>query len=133
MQQFQVPKFIDLEEKILASLTLPQTLTVVGAGAVIVGLYFILESFLFFPVAIIISIVTLVLAFVRVNEKPFADFFMNFLTFTVSPRVYVWTRAPQKQAETPTKIKKEVGQFARPGASVTREQIQQLAQRIDKK
>ena len=47
MQQFQVPQYIDLEPKILGPLTLVQSVVVVGAGAFIFILRFLLEIYLF--------------------------------------------------------------------------------------
>lgn len=138
IQQFQVPKFIDLQEKILGPLTLPQTLTI-AIGAVLGGsLYFVLESFLFVPAVTVVGIASFLLAFFRMNERPLADYVINIFAYTMGPRLYVWSKGPQKMPTRPEEARKKeskkekVQKLVRPVLHVTPEKIKELAGELDR-
>src|SRR3989338_1148744 len=138
MQQFQVPKFIDMQEKILAPLTLPQTVTI-AVGAVLGGsLYFMLESFLFVPAAIVVGLASFLLAFFRMNDRPLAGYGINIFSYTMGPRLYVWSKGTQKMPSRPEQAKKQdskkdrAQKLVRPVLHVTPEKIKELAGELDK-
>lgn len=94
-QQFIVPQFIDVEDKIIGPITVRQFITIlVGVGA-IVGAYQILVrlanqtgAFLFTGFGILVGIVAF--AFVRVNGRPFHLFLLNVLQSLKNPRMRLW-------------------------------------------
>src|SRR5487761_395751 len=98
MQQFPVPKYIDLEAHILGPLSISQTVTVILGGGIVMLLYVTLETFLFVPAAILIAIVALVVSFAKVNGRPMSDFFLNVISYSISPHIYVWTLSNKKAA-----------------------------------
>ncbi len=92
MKQFQVPQFIDVEDKILGFITMRQffiMLIPIGAGILF---YFILDLWLAIIMFIPIAIVASLFAFVKPNGMRFSRFLGSFLSFTFKPRLYVWKR-----------------------------------------
>lgn len=134
MQQFPVPKYIDLEAHILGPLSISQTVTVILGGGIVMLLYVTLETFLFVPAAILIAIVALVVSFAKVNGRPMSDFFLNVISYSISPHIYVWTLSNKKAAIEQKKVppKKKSGGVKLPASSsVTPEQIHALAKQLD--
>jgi hypothetical protein len=90
--QFNVPQFIEVEDKIVGPLTLKQFLYL-GAGA---GLLIILRFFLnltaFIIVAIPIGLFCGLLAFYKVNGRPFIYFLGSLIGYLRRPRLYLWRK-----------------------------------------
>lgn len=90
--RFQVPQFIDVEDKIFGPLTLKQFIYLAGAG----GLVFI--SFVFFPrfLAIIIgglaAALGLALAFYKVDNRPFIIILESAFNYILGTRLYLWKK-----------------------------------------
>lgn len=92
MKQFQVPQFIDVEDKILGPITMRQFfIMLIPFGTAILS-YFIFKTL----VAIIITIPVIVGAAVFAFYKPygmrFSRFFSAFLTYNLKPKMYIWKR-----------------------------------------
>jgi len=64
----------------------------VGAGAVCFMLYFVLPNFLFFLLAPVILIATLILAFVTVDGMPIINTILNSLGFFMKGQNYTWKK-----------------------------------------
>ncbi len=134
MQQFPVPKYIDLEAHILGPLSISQTITVILAGAIIMILYLFLETFLFIPAAAVLGITAMIISFGRVNGRPMSDFLFNVFSYNINPHIYVWTLTGKKVSTAETKTKPETKtpeQKSRPSSAVTPEQIHALAEKLD--
>lgn len=90
--RFQVPQFIDVEDKIFGPLTFKQFAYLAGAA----GIVFI--AFAFFPrvIAIIVSLpfvgFGLLLAFYRQNGRPFVILVEAAYNFFTRNRLYIWER-----------------------------------------
>ncbi len=90
MQQFTVPQFIDVESKIIGPITTRQFLIILAA-AVVVGISYKLFDFsLFLTIAVVVLIITAVLAFVKVNGRPFHYFILNITQTLRRPGTRVW-------------------------------------------
>jgi hypothetical protein len=79
--RFEVPQFIDVEDKIFGPLTFKQFIYLVGGG----GTCYLSYKLVLFPFWIILSagfaIFALLLAFYRLNNRPFIEVAQNWLTF----------------------------------------------------
>ncbi len=93
--QFQVPQFINIEDKI-GPLTIKQYIYTVGGA----GMAYLCYTFLPFYLALffIVPIVGLAvsLAFVPVNGKPFIFTLYAAIKYFLSVRLYIWKRVPKK-------------------------------------
>ncbi len=101
--EFPVPQFIDIEEKILGSLTLKQTLYLVGAAGVIFVLYFFIETWLFIILSIIIFIIAAAFSFIKIGGRTLGRFINSVLIYAFVPHVFIWKKTEVKK--TPEKIK----------------------------
>lgn len=97
--RFQVPQFIEIEDKVVGPLTFKQFVYIAGGG----GLVFVLYRFLPFLIALPLIAVTLglagALAFYKVNNKPFVAFLESAVRYAMSTRLYIWRKeAPKVQS-----------------------------------
>ena len=95
---FNIPQFIDKEDKIVGPLTAKQ-LGWCAAGGVLVFLAWARLDFSGFIVASIpIILLTLALAFYRPNGMSLIFFFVSSMNFLYKPKVYLWRQLPKNQA-----------------------------------
>jgi hypothetical protein len=94
--QFQVPQFIEIEDKLVGPLTLKQFLYIAGNC----GLAYI--SYALIPITMIGIVVAIVflsfgglLAFYQHNNRPFVKLVSSFFYFHTRPKLYIWK--PQKK------------------------------------
>lgn len=90
MQQFTVPQFIDVENKIIGPVTTRQFLIILGAGIIAALSYKLFDFSLFLTVTVITLAIAAVLAFVRINGRPFHFFILNITQTLRRPRLRVW-------------------------------------------
>lgn len=90
--QFQVPQFLEVEDKLFGFLTLKQFLFVFGGAGMGYLAYTYFPPWLSSFVIVIIVPFSLALAFVKVNTKPFIFFVEAFLRYLFSSRLYIWKK-----------------------------------------
>jgi len=90
MQQFVVPQFIDIEDKIIGPITTRQFLVMMVTTFSIFVSYAIADFSLFLFLAVIEASVGGVFAFLRINGRPFHDFMINILQTMKRPSLRVW-------------------------------------------
>jgi membrane protein implicated in regulation of membrane protease activity len=91
--RFNVPKFIDVEDKIFGPLTFKQFVYLVGgAGMCVVALWLIPGFILALPVMGAIAALSLALAFWNYNGKPFIHIVQAIFVYLTNTRTYVWKR-----------------------------------------
>lgn len=100
--EFPVPQFIDIEEKILGSLTLKQTLYLVGAAGVIFVLYFFVETWLFVILSVIILLIAAAFSFIKIGGRTLGRFINSILIYAFVPHVFIWKKTEVKKV--PEKI-----------------------------
>lgn len=93
MQQFVVPQFIDVEDKIFGPITTRQFMILLTA-AIIVFLAYRLGDFSFFIfILAVVGGLALVFAFVRVNGQTFHYFLLNITQTFRKPSLRVWGKS----------------------------------------
>lgn len=88
--QFQVPQFIEVEDKIFGPLTFRQFVYLGGGAGVSYILYRVLPLFLAFPFILAAAGIALALAFMKFNGRPFNLAMENAFYFAIHPRLYLW-------------------------------------------
>lgn len=110
--QFQVPQFIETEDKIVGPFSLRQ-FAYVGAGGVLSALlYFAAVGWLWVIGSIIIFSIAISLAFVKIEGRPFANVIVSAFNFYWKPQTYVWQPEHPTVTVSPQKIYDEAGQSA---------------------
>jgi len=92
MQQFVVPQFLDVENKIIGPLTVRQFLIfLVGAGLIFI--VFKLASFWIAAIeGLLIFALTGVFAFLKINGRPFHYFLLNMIQTLRRPSLKIWNK-----------------------------------------
>lgn len=90
MQQFTVPQFIDVENKIIGPITVRQFMIFLGAAIIIAISYRIFDFTLFVTLSVFVGIVAVVFAFVKINSQPFHLFVLSLFKTLKRPKIRVW-------------------------------------------
>lgn len=99
MQQFTVPQFIDVEDKIMGPITVRQFVIMLG-GFVFIGLgYKFFDFSLFLVNGILIFGVSGIFAFLKINGMPFHFFVLNFIQTLKKPSLRVWNNRLSLESE----------------------------------
>lgn len=100
--QFQIPQFIETEDKIVGPFSLREFLYIGVAAGISFFLYFMgLSPTVWFILTAVVLGVGIALAFVKVNGRPLMQVSISALSFYWNPQTYVW------QPEHPTLPKTE--------------------------
>lgn len=94
--RFQVPQFIEVEDKIFGPLTFKQFIYIVGAGGIVTVLFTLLPKFVAGIISIPIAALGLALAFFKVNDRPFALMIEDFVKFHIGAKLYIWKKTAPK-------------------------------------
>lgn len=90
--QFQVPQFIEVEDKIFGPLTFKQFLYLVGGGGLSLIAYLFLPLFLAFFVIIPVMALSAALSFYKVHNKPFINVIEAAFYYTLRNKLYIWKK-----------------------------------------
>jgi hypothetical protein len=127
---FDVPQYVDIEDRIFGPLTARQLGWLFGLGATVIFLFYTLQTVYFYMSVVPIGIFFLVMAFVRPQGMPMNRFAGVVIAFLFKPKVYIWkrggdriniTRRKQKKEEMPLSTKKKI----------SRQELHILAQTLD--
>ena len=90
--RFQVPQFIEIEDKLFGPLTFKQFVYVAGGVGLSVILFLFLPTFLAIIIALPIVLFAAALAFYKVNSKPFVNVVEAFVKYTLTNKLYIWKK-----------------------------------------
>ena len=90
--RFEVPQFIDIEDKIFGPLTFKQFVYVGGGTGLSVVLWLFFFLLVAIPFILIVGGFSLALAFYRFNEKPFITFVESATKYLISKKLYIWKK-----------------------------------------
>ncbi len=94
--RFQVPQFIEIEDKVIGPLTIKQFVYLAGGAGMAFVAYTFLPGFIaLFVIAGIIGL-ALALAFYKVNNKPFIDMLESAFGFYTGEKLYIWKKVDKK-------------------------------------
>lgn len=89
---FNVPQYIDVEDKVAGPLTAKQLLWMIGMGAALMVLWSTLEKGIFIVAAIPVGGAFIAMAFYRPYGRPLTSFIGSGATYLFSPKIYSWKR-----------------------------------------
>ena len=107
--RFQIPQFIDVEDKIFGPLTLKQFIYVAGGASVGVVCVMTFGVFLGLLIASPIIILSALLAFYKINNRPFIYTLESAFKFYIKDKLYIWHK---KTSEEKFEEKKENKKFS---------------------
>jgi hypothetical protein len=98
--QFQVPQFLDVEDKIIGPLTIKQFIYIIGGfGGGYVVFRFIPWTLVSVIPALAVVALGLALAFYRFNNKPFVFLLESGFLYLTSNRLYLWKKREKKSED----------------------------------
>ena len=92
--QFQVPQFIETEDKIVGPFSLKQFIYAGSGIATSALFYFILNFWVWLPLAAIVTLAGMACAFVKINGRQLPFIARSAFQYFWKPRVYVWQSTP---------------------------------------
>ena len=106
--RYQVPQFIEVEDKIFGPLTKKQFIYLAGGAGLSFIIYKFLSSFLLsiIPVVIIMSF-SIALAFYKINNKPFINVVEAAFKYYTSAKLFLWKKVPNEKADNAIQEAKE--------------------------
>lgn len=90
--RFEVPQFIEVEDKIFGPLTWRQFVYVAGGSGVAIVLFFLTPFIIFILFGVPIAALTFALAFYPINNQPFSLFLEAAFRFVRGSRLYLWQK-----------------------------------------
>ena len=97
--RFQVPQFIEIEDKIFGPLTIKQFIYLAGGVGVTVILLTLLPKFLAFLLAAPFIALSLALAFYKPNSRPFVAQLESIFRYFFGEKLYIWKKIDKKIGE----------------------------------
>lgn len=97
--QFQVPQFIDVEDKIFGPLTFRQFVYVAGGAGMSYMLWRTLPSLVAIPLIALVGGFAAAMAFLQWNGQPFIVAVENGFFFVVHKKLYLWNNTRSQAAK----------------------------------
>ena len=97
--RFQVPQFIDVEDKIFGPLTLKQFIYLAGGAGVLVIFLTLLPKILAFMLAAPFIALSVALAFYKPNNQSFVVQLESMLRYFLGEKLYIWKKVPKQVAQ----------------------------------
>ncbi len=88
--RYQVPQFIEVEDKIFGPLTLKQFIYLAGGGGLCLILFTLLPWYLMVPLAVPVVVGALALAFYQYNGRPLINALEHAFGYFVGYKLYLW-------------------------------------------
>ncbi|OGZ14965.1 MAG: hypothetical protein A3J08_03220 [Candidatus Lloydbacteria bacterium RIFCSPLOWO2_02_FULL_51_11] len=104
---FQVPQFIEVEDKIIGPFTFKQFIYIAGGAGISFILFKIFPLFISVFLIAPVAALSLALAFYKMNDQPFIQVLESMLTYTFGKKLYTWEKAPPKKASEATEDRTE--------------------------
>lgn len=92
MNQFTVPQFIDVEDKIFGPITTRQFIILLVAGLLLFVIFKLADTALFVFFLAVLGGLALILAFVKINGQAFHYFLLNIFQTLRRPSLRVWNK-----------------------------------------
>jgi hypothetical protein len=89
--QFQVPQFIEVEDKIFGPFTFQQFIWMTGGAGIAYIIYRLLPIYFAIPLGLALVGLAAALAFAQINGRPFIKYLEYGFYFFIHPRLYLWS------------------------------------------
>ena len=127
--RFTVPQFIEVEDKIFGPLSFRQFTYIAGG----VGFVVIIYTYFGFVIAILLGLpffaFGFLLAFYKVNNRPFISLLQAALYYVVNKKLYLWKQLPKQKKKVQKKEAPQVAQDYVPNSS--KNKLKDLAWSLD--
>ena len=134
MQQYNIPQFVDSEDKIFGPITIRQ-FAVLAIGVVIGGFlwFFLQPNVLVFVIAVAPVVVgSITFAFIKINGQNFDIFLTNVVIYIIKPTLFLWSRdTDPTRSVIKTTIQKKKASFIRDKKDYSQSRVEEVAWTLD--
>ncbi|MEN9912659.1 MAG: hypothetical protein RLY66_67 [Candidatus Parcubacteria bacterium] len=110
--RYQVPQFIEVEDKIFGPLTLKQFIYLAGGGGLSFLAYVFVGSLTIAIVPIIVIMaISSALAFYRINNKPFVNIVESAFKYWLGSKLYIWKKE-DRASQTAKSVDADIKNYA---------------------
>jgi len=111
--RFQVPQFIEVEDKIFGPMTLKQFIFIAGGAGLSFVIYVFFNNLLFSIIPIIVIMATSsALAFYRVNNRPLINVAESAFKYFFSGKLFIWKKEDRPRPENAETAVKDAKNYA---------------------
>ena len=128
---FNVPQFINIEDKIVGPLTAKQLGWLAVGGVILFVLFNLLDKSAFIIAAVIVGFLFGALAFYRPYNQPLINFIGSSISFIFRPRLYVWKRLGEN-AKTDRRMAERTSPLAKKKV-LNSKKLEEISRRLDLK
>lgn len=97
--QFKVPQFIDIEDKLFGPLTFKQFAYLAGGVGIVFVIYKLLPLWIGIFLMIPLGGLSVLLAFYKINNKPFIYYLQAGLNYALNSKLYIWKQRLVKEKD----------------------------------
>jgi len=127
--RFQVPQFIEIEDKVVGPLTISQFVFLAGGAGFLIAMWLTLPSWLAVIVGGPVAVLGAALAFYKVNDRPFIFFLQHGLEYFSKDKLYIWDK--NRTQKSPQNILEAENDPAKFVPAATASKIKDLAWSLD--
>jgi len=95
--QFQVPQFIDMEDKIFGPFTFKEFIYLAGGAGIVFVIYKLLPLYIAIFLILPVATLSLMLTFYRVNNRPFVVILEAAIKHTLQNKMFLWKQNAKKE------------------------------------
>jgi len=111
--RFQVPQFIEVEDRIFGPLTLKQFIYLAGGGGLSFLVYVILGSLILATIPIIVIMaVSAAFAFYKINNRSFVQIVESAFKYFFGKKLYIWKKEEKQRPKTTQAAIKDAKNYA---------------------
>ncbi|MBI2446323.1 MAG: PrgI family protein [Parcubacteria group bacterium] len=129
--QYQVPQFIDIEDRIIGPLTLKQFIYLAFAAAVLFVFWFLFNFYIWMIAALPITVLAFAFAFLKINDRPFIYFFLAAVFYFIKPKLYIFGEATKEYRKETILEPKPLPVETPENVKVTSSKLKELALSLD--
>lgn len=133
MQQYNIPQFVDSEDKIFGPITIRQ-FAVLAIGVVIGGfLWYFKPNITVFIISIVpVAVATITFAFIKINGQNFDIFLTNVVIYIIKPTLFLWSRdVDPNRSVIKNIIQKKKASFIRDKKDYNQSRVEAVAWTLD--
>lgn len=129
--EYQVPQFIEVEDKIFGPLSLKQFIYLAGGAGFATLTFFYLPFILWAIIATPVVALAAALAFYKINGKPFIEILEAGFSYYVGAKLFLWRKGEPKPAPPPPETKTKESPTTSGGPRLTSDKLQALSWQLD--
>ena len=129
--RFEVPQFIEIEDKVFGPFTWKQFAYLAGGAGMLLVLFFSLSTTFFILFGIPIAILTGALAFHKVNNRPFSYYLEAMFYYLINSKLYIWRRSSQQIVEGSVVEGVSAASAPKPQSDAPSKNLQTLSRELD--